>query len=66
MHAVDFLLDMIVASFITEFVVDTTNSYTVAEHDFLKGPKGRYFRSLHTSIKTLWYDNGVITMESDK
>jgi hypothetical protein len=34
---VDFWLDSIVARFITEFVVDTMNSYTAAEQDFLKG-----------------------------
>jgi hypothetical protein len=31
MHTVDFWLDNIIAGFITEFAVDTTNSYTVAE-----------------------------------
>jgi hypothetical protein len=40
-------------------------SYSVAERDFLKGPRGRYIRSLYTSIKMLLYNNGVMTMESD-
>jgi hypothetical protein len=63
--AIDFWLDSIVAGFITEFAVDTTKSYTTAEKDFLKGPRGRYIRSLYTSINILLYDNDVITMESD-
>jgi hypothetical protein len=30
-----------------------------------KGPRGRYIRSLYTSIKILLYNKGVMTMESD-
>jgi hypothetical protein len=63
--AVDFWLDNITAGFITEFAVDTMKSYTVAEKDFLKGPRGRYIRSLYTSIKILLHDKGMMTMESD-
>jgi hypothetical protein len=65
MRTVDFWLDNIIAGFITEFVVDTTKSYTAAEKDFLRGPRGRYIRSLYTSIKILLHDKGVMTMESD-
>jgi hypothetical protein len=54
------------AGFITEFAVDTTKSYTIAaEKEFLKGPRGRYIRSLYMSIKILLHDKGVMTMESD-
>jgi hypothetical protein len=62
---VDFWLDNITAGFITEFAVDTTKSYTAVEKYFLKGPRGRYIRSLYTSIKILLHDKGVMTMESD-
>jgi hypothetical protein len=65
MRAVDFWLDNITAGFITEFAVDTMKSYTTAEKDFLKGPRGRYIRSLYTSIKILLHDKGMMTMESD-
>jgi hypothetical protein len=65
MCAIDLWLDSIVARFITKFVVDTAKSYTAAQQNFLKGPKGGYIISLYTSIKILLYDNGVITMESD-
>jgi hypothetical protein len=62
---VDFWLDNIFAGFITKFAVDTVKSYIAAEKEFLKGPRGRYIRSLYTSINILLYDNGVITMESN-
>ena len=65
MHAVDFWLDSIVVGFITKFAVDTTKSYSVEKHEFLKGPRSRYIRSLSASIKILLYNNGVMTMESD-
>jgi hypothetical protein len=63
-HAVDFWLDGIVAGFITKFVIDTTKSYIATKQDFLKGPRGRYIRSLYTSINILLYDKGMMTMKS--
>jgi hypothetical protein len=64
-RAIDFWLDNIVAGFITEFAVDAVKSYTATENNFLKGPRGRYIRSLYTSIMNLLYDNNATTMESD-
>jgi len=63
--AVEFWLDNITLGFITEFVVDTKNSYTATENDFLRVPRGRYIRSLYTSIKILLHDQWMMTMESD-
>jgi hypothetical protein len=65
MCTIDFWLESIVAGFITEFEVGTTKSYSVVEKEFLKGPRGRYIRSLYTSINILLYNKGVMTMESD-
>jgi hypothetical protein len=65
MCAVNFWLDNIIAGFITEFSVNTAKSYTIAENNFLKGPRGRYIISLHTSIKILFHDKGVMTMDPD-
>jgi hypothetical protein len=62
-RTVDFWLDSIVAGFITEFAIDTAKSYNATDHDFLKGPRGRYIRSFYTSINILLYNNGVMTME---
>jgi hypothetical protein len=63
-RAIYFWLDSIIAGFITEFAVDTAKSYIVVEKDFLKGPRGRYIKSLYISIKILLYDKDVMTMES--
>jgi hypothetical protein len=64
-RAIDFWLDGIVASFITEFAVDTVKSYSAAEKEFLRRPRGRYILSLYTSIKILLYNKVVMAMESD-
>jgi hypothetical protein len=64
-RAVDLWLDNIVAGFITEFAVETTNSYTTTKKGFLKGTRGTYIISLYTSINIFLSDNGVTTMESD-
>jgi hypothetical protein len=63
MHTVYFWLDGIIAGFINEFAVDTTKSYTDGEKYFLKGPRGRYIRSLYMLIKIFLHDKGVMTME---
>jgi hypothetical protein len=64
-HVIDFWLDRIVAGFITEFLVNTVNSYSGEEKEFLCGPRGRYIQSLYTSIKIIIYNKGVMTMDSD-
>jgi hypothetical protein len=64
-HVVDFWLDSVVAGFIIEFAVDTMKSYSAGEQEFLRGPRGRYIRSLYTSIKIMLYNKGVMMMESD-
>jgi hypothetical protein len=64
-HAVDFWINNIVVGFITEFFLDTEKSYSTAEQEFIHGPRGRYIRSLYTSIKILLNNKGVMTMESD-
>jgi hypothetical protein len=64
-RAVDFWIGSIVPGFITEFAVDTGKSYNAAKQEFLKGPRGRYIRSLYTSIEILLYNKGVMTMASD-
>ena len=64
-RTIDFWLDNIVAGFITEFAVDTTKSYNAVEQEFVHGPRGRYIRSLYTSIKILLYNKGVMTTELD-
>jgi hypothetical protein len=38
-HAVDFWLSSILGGYVTEFVVDCTQYYSVMERDFFKGPQ---------------------------
>ena len=51
--AVNHWLDHIIGGFMIEFAVDTSISYSEAEHCFFKGPRGKYLRSLNTWIKML-------------
>jgi hypothetical protein len=64
-HTVDFWLDNVLEGCITEFNIDCTQSYSVAEREFFKVPHGRYLKSLSTWIKKLLCDKGVMKMESD-
>ena len=59
MRALDHWLDRIIGGFITEFAVDTSVSYSVAERHFLKGLRGKYVKSLNTWIKMLLFESGL-------
>lgn len=48
---VDQWLDRIIGGFITEFTVDTSVSYNEAKRCFLKGPRGKYIKSLTLGLK---------------
>jgi hypothetical protein len=64
-RALYFWLDSVLGGYITKFSIDCTQSYSVAEREFFKGPCGRYLKSLSTWIKMLLCDKGVMKMESD-
>jgi hypothetical protein len=64
-HTIDFWLDSILGGYITEFSIECTQSYSVAEREFFKGPRGRYLKSLSTWIKMLLCDKGVVKMKSN-
>jgi hypothetical protein len=64
-HVVDFWLDSILGGCIIEFLVDCTQSYSVVERDFFKGPCGRFMKSLGMWIKMLSCDKCVMTMDSN-
>ena len=59
-RAVDHWLDRIIGGFIIEFAVNTTVSYSEAERRFLKGPRGKYIKSLNTWIKMLLCEKQVM------
>jgi len=56
----DHWLDRIIGGFITEFVVDTSVSYSEAKRCFLKGLRGKYVKSLNTWIKMLLCEKRVM------
>jgi len=59
-RAMDHWLNWIIAGFITEFAIETTMSYNKEERCFLKGPRGKYIKSLNTWIKTLLCEKQVM------
>ena len=60
MRAVDHWFDRIIGWFITEFAIDTTMRYNEAERRFLKGPQGKYIKSLNTWINMLLCEKRVM------
>ena len=59
-RVVDHWLNQIIVGFITEFAIDTTVSYNEVEWHFLKGPRGKYIKSLNTWIKMLLCEKKVM------
>jgi len=53
-RAIDHWLDQIIGGFIIEFAVDTLVSYSEAERCFLKGPRGKYLKSLNVRGYAKW------------
>ena len=62
MHAIDHCLDQVIGGFVTEFTVDILVSYDEAERRFLKGPRGKYVRSLNILIKMLLCEKWVMPL----
>ena len=65
-HAIDYWIYSILEGYITEFNVDTINSYSAVEREFFKGPQGKFLISLNLWIKMLLCEKGVLRMNSDK
>jgi hypothetical protein len=64
-HAVDLWLDNNLGGYATKFTIDENQYYSTLERDFFKGSRGRYLKSLYTSIKMLLCDKDVMKLESD-
>ena len=64
LRIVYFWIDSILEGYITEFVVDTITSYSLAEHNLFQGPCSRYLSSLKTWIKCLYVKS--VFYECDK
>ena len=66
MRAVDFWLASVLESFVTEFAVDQTKSFSEAEQYFFKGYCGKYLKSLNLSIKMFLHEKGTMDLVSDE
>ena len=55
-------MDSILEGDITEFVVNTTKSYSEVEQEFFNEPRGRFLLSLQLSIKMLVCEKGILKM----
>ena len=49
-RAVDFWITRTLEAFVTEFTIDTHTSFSEAERQFFKGPRGKYLNSLSLKI----------------
>ena len=56
----DFWIDRILEGYITEFVVDAINSYSVKKRNFFHGPSGIYLSYLKTWIKNIVCEKGIV------
>ena len=63
-RVVDYWFGSILGGYITEFAVDTVKSYSVAEREVFKGPRGKYINSLKLWTKMLLCKKGVLRMDS--
>jgi hypothetical protein len=65
-RAIDYWLESVLGGYIIEFAIDCTQSYSVMEREFFKGPRGRYLKLLSTWIKMSLCDKGVMKMEFER
>ena len=63
--AVDFCTTRTLEAFVTEFAIDTSTSFSKAERQFFKGPRGKFLNLLGLRIKILLAEKGILLFESD-
>ena len=64
-RAVDFWTTCTLEAFMTEFAINTSTSFSEAERQFFKGPRGKFLNSLRLWIKILLAEKGILWFESD-
>ena len=64
-RAVDFWTTRTLEAFVTEFAIDTSTSFSEAEWQFFKGPRGKFLNSFSLRIKMLLAKKGIWLIESD-
>ena len=65
-QAIDFWKTWILEAFVIEFAIDTHTSFSEAERQFFKGPRGKYLNSLSLKIKMLLVEKGIFLIQSDR
>ena len=63
--AVDFWMTRTLEAFVIEFAIDTSTSFSEAERQFFKGPRGKFLNSLSLKIKILLVEKGILLFELD-
>ena len=64
-RAVDFWTTRTLEAYVTEFSIDTQTSFSEAERNFFKGPRGKYLNSLSLRIEMLLAEKGILLLQSD-
>ena len=64
-RAVDYWTMRTLEAFVIEFAIDTSTSFSEAERQFFKGPRGNFLNSLSLQIKILLAEKGILWFESD-
>ena len=64
-RAVDFWTTRTLEAFVTEFSINTSTSFSEAERQFFKGPRGKFLNSLSLRIKILLAEKGILLFESN-
>jgi len=62
MRIVEHWIDHIIGGSVTEFMVNTSISYSKVEHCFFKGRRGKYLKLLNTWIKMFLYEQWVMRL----
>ena len=64
-RAIDFWTTRTLEAFMTNFAIDTSTSFSEAERQFFKGPRGKFLNSFNLKIKMLLAEKGILFIESD-
>ena len=64
-RAVDFWTTRTLEAFVMEFAIDTSTSFSEAERQLFKGPRGKFLNSFSLRIKMQLAEKGVLLIESD-
>ena len=64
-RVVDFWTTRTLEAFVTEFEINRSTSFSEAERQFFKGPRGKYLNLFSLQIKVVLAKKGILLIESD-